>query len=482
MQERFRWLHLSDIHCMYGNAQTNLQRELLEAIKKILPVDCIVITGDFFQHGKCSYEELREFLNLLYETCSISGKWDWQRGTPMTRLFFCPGNHDLNRGAILRFQGREQNAEEYTRKEVLKEQANIATGQITGAPKGRRQNGSTSYRLLTNESFWQFNHTVMDLVGLPDLENQYKSECNVFTGSVETPDPVLFVGLNTELYAGQFRANDDIISDISTQWSEFKKAHLARDYTCAVKKYEKYAFHQNELVGEIACDDGNLCFISNEAQKYAKERIEDITQGRSPIVILFGHHPLNSLALEAQENLALFAKTNCCESKVYLCGHSHKPGCKQVEIRFTDGNPYTLTQICVGGSFADVTGYNSCSFMVGTIFWNHDCGQVKLSEDLFLWVKRFDSKIIEDYQDNIRNRPYAWAQISFKDYQLRYTTITERDAEFKKEEGKIFDSVKEIAKKDANIKNTSEKSVKEAIDITGGSPKPKGLYNSDKDF
>ncbi len=482
MQERFRWLHLSDIHCVYGNAQTNLQRELLEAVKKILPVDCIIITGDFFQHGKCSYDELSGFLNSLYEICSESGKWGWHIGTPMTRLFFCPGNHDLNRGAILRFQGREHAAKEYTRKEVLKEQAEIATAQITGAPKDHRQKGSKSYRLLTNESFWQFNHTVMDVIGVPDLQNQYKSECNVFTGSVDTPNPVLFVGLNTELYAGQLRTNDDIISDISTQWGEFQKAHVERDYTGAVKKYEKYAFHQNELVGEIACDDGSLCSISNEAQKYAKKRIEEIAHGRVPIVILFGHRPLNSLAKEAQENLALFAKTDCHESKIYLCGHSHKPGCKQIEIKFTEGNPYTLTQICVGGSFADVAGYNSCSFMVGTIFWSNDCGQVELSEDLFLWTKRFDPQMVEAYQDNLNNRPYAWTRINLKNYQLKHTTVTEHDTESQKEEGKIIDSVKEIEKKETNIKYRHEESANETTDITERSPNPKGLYNSDKDF
>lgn len=94
-----RWLHISDIHFSYDAATVYLMREkLLTAVSKEVcqkPIDCLFITGDlrFGKNSPRTYpEDLSTFLSKLQAAA----------GVDKSRTFIVPGNHDVNRSAILK--------------------------------------------------------------------------------------------------------------------------------------------------------------------------------------------------------------------------------------------------------------------------------------------------------------------------------------------------------------------------------------------
>lgn len=385
MSAKFRWLHLSDIHFVNDPNDAFLHREILNKIQMVLkleadnPIRCIVISGDFFLRGKPD-DKLRGFLEELYGLCSEAGGWNWTKGGPMERLFICPGNHDLNRTV-----GTEHG--EHYRPDELKELVEKHPDEFISQP----DNGKGSvYDLMTERTFWKYKQFVGDIVKPIPADTKFGYECQLFQADEnETPNPVVFVGINTALYAGQLRNKDAIKADAAAKYEEFLKYHKMLEYKKASGAYEEYSQYQEELIdGNLACDGGKLCFISSAAQSEIKEKIGAMRP--SPLVIIFGHHSLDMLTKTAQQKEAFFA-SECNNAHMYLCGHSHQPGYKEVKTNISLGNSYVQQQICVGGSFADKSEYNLCSFSVGNIEWRND-SKVEASATLYVWKKIFDDE------------------------------------------------------------------------------------------
>lgn len=98
-------LHLSDIH--FGRNHYNISEpfsrkdEILDALlsalsslPSVMKPDLILVTGDIAWYGKASeYDEAYEWFGRLLECLDMDGE----------QLVFCPGNHDVNRGAAIPF-------------------------------------------------------------------------------------------------------------------------------------------------------------------------------------------------------------------------------------------------------------------------------------------------------------------------------------------------------------------------------------------
>ena len=224
----FRWLHISDIHHMVSADQKNMQQIFLQKLKDIFRkkenrIDCIVITGDFFQQGKCENDKLRTFLKVLYETCKEGNNWaeSWESGNMFHRIFFCPGNHDLNRNASL-------NSEE---SEKWKTRTNVLNAQAEQSPDKMQHSDTDAYKILTEQSFWLFDRIISSTIGYPDPDSLYKYEYNIFSGSRNHINPVIFVGLNTALYAGQTRDRNTIKSELAERRRAFEDADRELRYS-----------------------------------------------------------------------------------------------------------------------------------------------------------------------------------------------------------------------------------------------------------
>ncbi len=382
----FRWLHLSDLHFVSTPPYENMQCKLLDKLKEVItlssPVDCIVITGDFFNKGVYD-EKVTAFLKELYQLCSESGDWHWKEGDFMDRLFVCPGNHDLERNAgCYKANKANRKEKEYLyRPKVIK---NLAREDSAKDIFGGHGKENSLYSLLTEKTFLQYEEIILHLLP-PGRLGKYKHECIVYTGpKLSTPNPVVFIGINTELYAGQVRESKEILNDIASIHKEILEHEANQDFEDAKRAYERYVQLSEQVRdGNFADDDKKLCFISEDAQKYVKDLISGITD---PIVIMFGHRSLSALTDGARIAEANFAKNFCFHSKIYLCGHSHKLGYKTIETALVGDAPYDQYQTCVGGVFADFSEYDDFSFSIGEISWRN--GAPTAYGTLYLWAKR----------------------------------------------------------------------------------------------
>lgn len=378
----FRWLHLSDLHFISTPPSQNMQLKLFEKLKKVItlssPVDCIVITGDFFDKGIYD-ENMIVFLTDLYQHCNECGNWSWKKGTPMKRLFVCPGNHDLERNVVCYKTDKSDYSYQY-RPKVIK---TLVEQDSTKDIFLDRDKEKTLYSLMTESTFFQYEKIILGLLP-PDRSNGYKHECKVYRLPADiTPNPIVFIGINTELYAGQVRESKKILDDIASTRKKILDYESSQNFEEAKRSYERYVQLSYEIRdGNYADDDKKLCFISKKAQEYVKNQIRRITD---PIVIMFGHHSLDALTDGARIAEANFAKNFCFQSKIYLCGHSHKLGNRTIETNLVNDAPYKQHQTCVGGAFADSSGYNDFSFSVGEINW-YNSGPVA-KETLYLWTK-----------------------------------------------------------------------------------------------
>lgn len=97
-------LHISDIHfrepdCVNPDLdpdrpyRTIMIRDARERASRLGPVGAILIGGDIaFKGHPQEYEAAKVWINELAESC----------GCPLTRVFVIPGNHDVDRGTIIR--------------------------------------------------------------------------------------------------------------------------------------------------------------------------------------------------------------------------------------------------------------------------------------------------------------------------------------------------------------------------------------------
>lgn len=391
-----RWLHISDIHISEDanrGLTRDFRRRFLNGLRiklNDIPVDCIVFTGDLFNHGTWNQQRVNDAIDLLkeiYKICSDVGNWGWDRNDLMLRLFFCPGNHDLLREAYI-----EYNYELLHRKDYLGK--SVSDGRF--APRNPQIR-----RLLTNVSFGMFNQTMQAIVSDGCFISAYPYEYRFFPfPNPDDRDIWSFTGINTELVAGQLYAGDIVKKAIFEFRQKFIEADMRLDTGDAVSQYQKYHEAVLKKNGIIVNDENNLCFISAEASRDLQSKISS-----SCMPILFGHHPYSFLSASAKEHFFDFANENGI--KIYLCGHTHKASGKMLRSSFGgslwDIENESIYQISVGGIFLDNSGYNQASFSIGNLeIINADSMKLTVdihvfSKDVFgedLWVKNSGSKNI----------------------------------------------------------------------------------------
>ena len=359
----FRWLHLSDLH-LVATASDRFSRDTIlkgesnspEANNMAEgglswyiqnhPVDCIVITGDFFLQGKFddkNKNELKRFLEELYEICSDEGGWGWQRGDPMERIVWCPGNHDLNRDAATITDGKI-----VFRKEQIKKCED----------RGSFSPGDHS-ELLTSVAFEEifkfWNDRVSGGSQRIEVDGASPYEVQIYQMPAKNDGlKLFFLSLNTALAAGQMMtAEEETEAEAMRHFDAFWKAHHLQKSGDALKAYHDYHESLQKCFGRNADDEGRLCFISEDAVKAVEKYLDK--QGDC-LVIMFGHHPYSMLSEKAQHKFQDM-RFRCC-SPLYLHGHTH----------VVQAHTERIQLIGVGGLFQNPDdSYNQLSFSVGEI-------------------------------------------------------------------------------------------------------------------
>lgn len=371
----FRWLHISDIHFSEDADNDSFRDNFLHGVRsgpdcienyglewqiKQTPVDCILLTGDLFNRGKWSSSQRGRalaFLKEIYHICSDASiglsAWNWTDGQPMDRLYYCPGNHDLNRNAV----------------NVKDDIVSVRSDVLPAIVKQTKTHGyfigekDPEYSLMTQATFGPFFHIMGELTGhqASNLEVQlFMPPQQVDPDGVSS---VAFVSINTALTAGQLYDGASLEPDMLQLHQLFRDADRVLNTQEALTHYKKFHELAQKRLGKIANDRGNLCFISESAQQLILDELAK--QKSRPIVVLLGHHPITDLSEQARSRFQTFAK-KCNASRIYICGHNHIPeGDIFSTIDKYGGSP--LYQVCVGGIFADNSGYNQCSFSIGTL-------------------------------------------------------------------------------------------------------------------
>jgi UDP-2,3-diacylglucosamine pyrophosphatase LpxH/negative regulator of genetic competence, sporulation and motility len=89
-----KWLHLSDLHLIYKNYDTDVMRiSFFEYLNQHFKgkVDCLFITGDISHQGQEYTDEVYGFLNEIVTSLNISKE----------NIYMIPGNHDIKRKNIM---------------------------------------------------------------------------------------------------------------------------------------------------------------------------------------------------------------------------------------------------------------------------------------------------------------------------------------------------------------------------------------------
>ena len=230
----FSWLHLSDLHIrntaidesyrdslLYGKGgKVNYKKYDISRNEgsfedggiayqiQLTPVDCIVITGDIFHQGRWTKKEEQrvfEFIKEIYDICKDAKGWISSNNDSFERLFYCPGNHDLNRSAVY-----ISDDEPMYREEVLSSVADMShklnLGNGNFFPESENQR-----KLLVNESFRHFFSSMSKITNI-DIDGENSFEAHLFRVPDQNAEvlPVCFLALNTSILAGQkYKGIDD---------------------------------------------------------------------------------------------------------------------------------------------------------------------------------------------------------------------------------------------------------------------------------
>ncbi len=332
-----------------SNEATSIDEGGLNWFIRSNPVDCIVITGDFFFRGNFdtkTKEKLKSFLQTIYQICSDAGRWGWNLGEPMRRIFWCPGNHDLRREAVTVNNGIPL----YRRDRIYK-----VSNEGYFDPKESRD-------LFTEQTFREIYTFMCELRG--DTLNPDMYETQIFQVPERNSPPVYFLAINTALLAGQVSC-EVTDKDVETAYETFFKCHNAHDSEHALAAYQKYHKYLHIREGKEIADEGKLCFISEESTDRLHTQLAENGRG---IVVLMGHHPYDFLDQPAQNRFRNFVQQNAI--KLYLHGHTHiiqseAPSGKRNPL-LTRENP--IRCIGVGGLYLNSQdSYNQLSFALGSI-------------------------------------------------------------------------------------------------------------------
>ena len=426
-----KWLHISDLHVdssymryvenrgddWISNAPPSSDDfyffasffKGLKARVREKKVDFIVFTGDLFNHGRWNQgqrDAALQFLEDVYRVCAEACSWKpkWKSGMRMTRLFYCPGNHDVFRSA---YRIRDDSFV-MLRSNLLE---SIADPTSPIAPSGGffcndRGINSHERQVLTEHTFSLFFNAMQNCADYQSGDdNKFRYEFRLFTppGVPVTPQKKgAVVALNTALLAGRAYSQKDITKALTDAWNDFQQAHAKFDFDAARKAYDAYQDAYLKQQGLLRDDEGKLCFISRDA----KDALIKSLSGRE-CPILFGHHPISFYSKDARSAFLEFAKQ--VGAQVYLCGHTHKP--KAEVIQYGKGmDTLELVEITLGGIFVDKTGYNEASFAIEELEYD-DSGHPKLTvsiythiedaEDVFgfdRWFERTQSRELKSIQ------------------------------------------------------------------------------------
>lgn len=429
----YRWLHITDIHSTSSIVDSNFKESFLEEVKREISgknkaVDCIIFTGDLFNRGKWTNEDrdkVEKFLMEIYEQCSMVGGWNWEKGQPMTRFFYCPGNHDLNRNAA--YQHDERDSKIY-RSDILSDVVKTSSLGTLTFSNNHSQNYTTedeeNYKLFTKEAFSPFFNVMNSLTQNESNYNQvgagdYSYEVRTFHAKNENFS-IVFVAINTSILAGQQFKRNDICTQMSEVYKHFKECQITQDYKGALNEYKKYVTLASKSNGLITDDKEHLCFLREKAQEQLIEKIN--AMDNDPIIIFMGHHPLNWFSKEGRDSLlGLMRKLKV---KIYLCGHEHKVKYKEL-TSLPGGTKFHYYQISVGGPFSDSSNFNQCGFSIGTLLSGDDLPEEysSLPEAVCANIELFQygptPKIINASAENCsENNEFGWTQFPYQPFPI----------------------------------------------------------------
>ena len=384
-----RWLHISDIHVSLidhsGDSKRYRRKAFLEAVKRQITtdnaVDCIIFTGDLFFQGKWSPDILnraKEILSEIYMACSNAGGWGWKSEEPMTRLFYCPGNHDLIREAYL-----TDNGTIIHRKNILQNEAIDCDGYLKLT--------SEKKKLFTQISFGLFDDFMRELVDSHSYVSDYPFEYRVFRLQDSAHTEVTFVGINTSLSAGKPYDIIEAEKEMDIAFNAFLRENRVFNTEAALHEYNKYHIAAQKKFGNIVDDENRLCFISEEAEHALESELKG-----AKFKILFGHHPCEFFSKDARNQFDNFIDQN--NIYIYLCGHTHRADGAIISpisnLKDMDSDGQKILQVTVGGSFLDHSDYNQLSFSIGEVSFKD--GRISKSEvHLFTLIR-----------DPLNNKPY----------------------------------------------------------------------------
>lgn len=362
--ELIKWIHLSDIHYMVDPSNERIHTKVSNAIREFTAnrnekVDCIIISGDFFQQGvfpeNCTYS----FEDVIQELCQMCLKDDlmdqWKE-----RVLFCPGNHDLNRDA---YYLPDTGHNILHRKDVLKIMRRDGQGQIEG--------NNDEFRLLTENSFTLFDREITELFrGKAKKFNEY----TIFNIPDNRGTQVCFVGLNTSLSAGQIEDKEELGKKLAEARENFEKADsnlFSKDgYKDANACYKSYLKYHKQIFENQADDNKHLKFISGESVDAITKTINN-RNGNYSAVVVFGHHPISAFS-EAGKEAFGHVVLDEWKTKLYLCGHEHRPCVLKEKIHYNGQEIVEINEIKVGGNFSDTSSWNIPSFAISALYREED--------------------------------------------------------------------------------------------------------------
>ena len=408
MSTVFRWLHLSDIHYMVDPDTGRTQDIILDKLREccsVTYVNCIVITGDFFQQGQYQSNGSNDRHNciaFLKDVCSICLppvlRDNWK-----DYIIFCPGNHDIDRGATLT---SETIKSILTRKKVLKNAASTSQHRML-------ETGSEQYRLLTNNTFWLYQKAICGEIQSDSIGDY---EYRIFEKTSDDNQRIVFVSINTALYAGQTREINEIKKDLFECRKYLQEAdnqnYPDSNYTKPEEEYKNYLRLHRELINGEANDKGKLCFISIDSEDALKDVLDTIRNRNalSPVYIFLGHHPLSWLSEEAKKEFAKLAEQYSPETIIYLCGHEHRPAVHTTRVEYNGTDSINVLELEVGGDFADPAHWNVPSFSIDEIKFEDD-GAAHLAGKIFWWCRYLEHDSIE-FALNLKHE-YGWQEVAF---------------------------------------------------------------------
>ena len=471
----FSWLHLSDLHIrntaidesyrdslLYGKGgKVNYKRYDVSRNEgsfedggiayqiQLTPVDCIVITGDIFYQGRWTKKEehrVFEFIKEIYDICKDAKGWISSSSDSFERLFYCPGNHDLNRSAVY-----ISDEESMYRDEILSSVVDMSHKLSSG--NGNFFPESENHRkLFINESFRHFFSSMKNITKI-SMEGDNCYEARLFQVPDQSAEvlPVCFLALNTSILAGQ-RYNE-IDDEIYKAYEKFFCTHVKQDTEKALKEYTDYHELIQKARGLLVRDRGYLCFPSEIAIAKIEEslsRFED-----HPIVVMFGHHPIDYLSDAANIKMNCFAAKH--RSKIYLCGHGHIPVGDYRAVHVNTHNTQSMYEVATGGIFPDERGYSHTGFSIGTLVQETPSGTAQFIINVYEYCYTAFSE-------------YKWRQDQ-KTYEIDVplTGPKSQSVDLQKEQALQTDIV-DIKKKNEDKKLMTKSSLGQILDATSEFP------------